>query len=286
MDQWGKRLILFFFVFYLIIGSFFYFYTGVVASNQDFDFHFKRLNGLDDGREYSPLYHLLFLPFGFNPLVFYAVNILFICVIIPILIYGIARTHWSILAYFCGVALPHMWVYSSTFPHMITFVLLLVYFNYRKNVKVFFVCAVLASFMHSRGLELFLVIGFLEIFCFYFKKMVFRAPAVGFLMYDSLNSIPKLIMIPLIYITIPVLVYGLKKIEAFYALLIPFSFFLATIDFRGITLAQLVLVLSCGPNLKELDDKTKNMILVLFLFMFCYYVGEFVMGSWKMIIFN
>jgi len=105
-------------------------------------------------------------------------------------------------------------------------------------------------------------------------------------MYDKVDTLPDIVMIFLIHISAPVIVYGLKKIDSLYALMIPFAIYLTFVDIRAMSIIQLLLVINFGKNIPELHSKTKKMIILLFIFMFGFYILEFVMGSWKMIIYN
>ena len=294
--SWVNRIIVLFCLMYCAFGTFNYLNYGVVANNQDWVFHFGQARGepiessywsvmpQPPNTSYQPLYHWLFSFFSFNELAFYFANVLLVCGLIPFLLVKKWPSIWVVLIYFCGISLPHQFLYASTFPNALILVFFLVYLL-KRNWLSWIVLTILAFFTHGFGLYLFLVIGFLEVG----KWLTSGYWSVGWLQQAQMSwhnfGILLLSALPL-----PVIYFGFKQVnkkgEIFFGGLVLISFIASFFEFRALCIAQ---VLLCGLAGLQLEKESKKIQAGFALFLFaelCFYVLEFVFGTWKFIVFN
>jgi len=295
-DKKSAVLILAFFLFYFCFGFYNFSQLGQVNNTQDFLFHYGTSKGIDSennywnsflsppNHDYPPAYHFITQFFAFNELVFYSVNLILIIVIIPLLILQLTKTCWSTILYFCGISFSHMAIFGATYPLMLVFTLVLIYFNYRKNPLVFVVLMYLAGLTHSKGIIIFFLILLAEILTYSIKQNALLG--IGWLHQDVLDSPQKLVYALLFHLPIPLLYFGWKNKNWFYWILLTFGLLASFIEFRAIGLSQLTLLILASKPIQKTKNKVKLGLLLFLTFQTLYYILEFCLGTQKLILLN
>lgn len=275
-------LILLFFILYLAFGLFNYASFGIVNNGQDFKFHFEKLNGIGSGN-YSPLYYLIFFPFGFNEFVFYLVNLLIIVVLIPFLIFKFSKAFYSVLCYFMAVPLAHMMIYGATYPQALILVLLLIYLIFRKNYPLLVFFWILASLLHSKGFYLFAIVFMAELIEARLKSGKVFFPVV--FLKESTLSLHTAFQAFFTLLPAPFIYFALKAAKSnFYLILVLTSIISSFFELRALAIAELIVAVFLGVYLKTADWRIKVPILVACFFYLLWYVSDFGLGTFKMII--
>jgi len=272
-----------FFFFYFAIGVFNFSNFGVVNNSVDFFIHWGKVNDLSFHLEYPSFYHFVFQVFNSSQLLFYGINLLVICVLIPVLLFVLTKTYWSSVLYFCGVSIPHLFIYASTFPQALVFVLILIYLINRKNWLVFGVTGLLACCLHRHGVYLFGLILVAEGVEFVFNRLKNRfAPyvALGVQKFDSL-------FVTLFYlvtqISLVVFLFGRNIVfNIFYLVFcfVPICFL--NYDARIISVTSLGLIIVASPMIAK--SKHKWLIGLILFFYLLFFLLEFVVGTTKMLL--
>jgi len=278
---WGLIIL-----FYFCISFFLYLNYGFPNGGQDFLFHYAVSSGdlkpalifysVEQLSAYPPFYHWLFSPFAFNPFVYWFAGFSILFGAIPFLIYKITKLDYSILVYFGGVSFAHWNIYTAVFPSAFVFMLLLVYFYYRKEYPWLWpFLAFFASISHKSGFMLFLLVGVAEIVNFYAKNKIFP---FAFMLQDQLsfNSLYSafIVQFPLPEV-LGVSVELYRRKACFYAILFMAGFVVsATSDLRALQLSQLVGVIFFSFYFQT--SSHKKAILVFLAFMFCFYLLVYV----------
>lgn len=265
------------FCLYLLIGVLNYSIVGTPNNTNDFIFHYnKTFNGYTPEvakyyteksfNEYPNLYHLItgkLLPN--HLLIFWVFNLGLIVLLIPFLIYLIAKT-WGVIIYFAGVSFPYMAIYSAIYPNIVVIILMLVYFKIRK-IWALIPIGVLMIFMHNKGIYLLLIIIIAEIIYFLYKKST-KKFNVAFLNLMRVDSMPVLIKLLLTDLNFWLVLKSFKTMNFFY-----FTIFLASlsfifVDFRAVCIAQIVLCVVLGQqfNTQTPNKNYKYLFIILFIF--------------------
>lgn len=291
MDRRILLIILLFFSYFFLIGLFNFFSFGVVNGGQDFFFHFSAINGDTSlNPDYPFFYHFLFSYFGFSQIVFYLVNVFVIAVLIPLLVFKLTKTFWGVVFYFCGVSLPHIWLFGATYPQALVFVFLLVYFLNRKNVVVFGLMGFLSVLTHASGFGLFVLVGVFEIISYFVRFFVFEKYEKGvlkkikyfYLIFPAkINNLVMLVFFLFAHNSVIVLYYAFKSLKLFYLGLAFVSVWLSQTDFRIASLAQICFLISASGEITKLSKKKKFFIVVLLFVQLAYFVLDFGVGTVK-----
>lgn len=270
-----------FLIFYFALGVFNFSIFGQVNNTIDFFIHWNKLSDLSFHPEYPLLYHFVFQIFSQNQLLFYGANLLIICLIIPILLFLITKTHWSTVLYFCGISLPHVWLYGATFPQALVFMLILVYLANRKNPFVYLFCLFLASLLHRHGAYLFFLIFFGEIISWIITKIqekYFPAVVLGTQKFDSF---PVILFYLVTQISIPIFIFARKIFQnVFYLILAVVPVLFLNYDARLISVAQLSLLVVASPEIAK--SKHKFLIGFILFFYLIFFLLEFAVGTTKL----
>jgi len=267
---------------YLFIGIFNFSNFGLVNNSVDWDVHWNKVNDLDYHEGYPSTYHFLFQVFNSSQLFFYGVNLIVICFLIPLLLFLITKTYWSSILYFCGVSLPHVWIYGSTFPQAIIFTLILFYLLNRKNPYVFFGCFVLASILHRHGIYLFALVFGAEIIEFifnkYLKEKLYLFVVLGV---EKFNYIHEYLFFLFMNVSFPVLIFSRSIVKnIFYLVLAIVPFFLLNYDARILSVTQLAFLVIASPKIAKSEHKWLiSFILFWYLILF---LLEFAVGTTKL----
>ena len=246
-------IILVFFTFYSVFGALNYLEFGTPNNSNDFYFHFFKAKGeyspmlethysLQDFQKYPSLFHVLFTPFTANTFVFYLALMVLICVLIPIIIYGINSKWFSVLLYFTVVSLPHMVIYNATYAQALVIVWLLAYILLRKKSKLFYLLfLVLAWLTHREGIILFAIVGFIELLAMFKQKFALMVILQGV----NTRAFPNLVEIFVLHLN-PVVWWLLLKSKKnfFYNALIVVGFVVTWFDSRTIFISQIGIILS------------------------------------------
>lgn len=272
-----------FLLFYLTLGVVNYSNFGQVNNTIDFDIHWNKIADLNFHPEYPSTYHFIFQIFSQDQLLFYGVNLLIICLIIPILLFLITKTYWSVILYFCGVSLPHVWLYGATFPQAFIFMLILFYLANRKNPFVYVFWFVFASLLHRHGVYLFALIGVAEIIHWFFgriKEKYFPAVVLGV---QKFYSIPVLLFYLVTQISLPIFIF-IKNIykDVFYLFLAIIPILFLNYDARLISVTQIVLVIVASPEIAKSNHK--YLICFILFFYLIFFLLEFAVGTTKLFI--
>jgi len=141
-------------------------------------------------------------------LLFYGISLIIVCFITPILLFLITKTHWSSILYFCGISLPHVWIYGSTFPQAFVFMLILIYLANRKNPYVYGGGLILASLVHRHAYQLFALILCAEVIEFIFNKYLKEKLALFVVLgVEKFNSVFEYLFYFLMSVSFPVLYF-------------------------------------------------------------------------------
>lgn len=278
-------LCLLFFCFYFFIGLNDLNVFGKINNGQDFSFHFTAIEDKNFS-EYPPLYHLIFLPFVFNELSFYALNLFLILFFIPLLLFKLTKNFFSVLTYFVLTNLPHLMIFGATFPQALIIIFFLIYLNYRKNFVAFFLFLFLASITHKQGLTLFFAVGLIELIVFFYENFKLKFDQVfcsgGFLIGSQIDSFKDVFAVFTSFVPLPLIYFSRKAFfDSFYFLLICFSFLAGIFfDIRALWLAQIVLSLNF-----VLPEKKKGFLLLIFFYCL-FFLFNFVLPTIKMIALN
>ena len=272
-----------FLLFYLVLGIFNYSNFGLVNNSIDFDIHWNKLSDLNYFPDYPSAYHFIFQIFSQDQLLFYGMNLLIICLIIPILLFLITKTHWSTILYFCGISLPHVWLYGSTFPQAFIFMLILIYLLNRKNPIIFAFTFSLASLFHRHGMYLFTLIFCAEIVAFIFHKTQEKYFPVVTLGVQKFDSIPVFLFYLITQISLPIFFFARKIYQDFFYLIlavVPILFL--NYDARLISVSQVALLIVASPEIAK--SKHKYFIgFILFLYLI-FFLLEFAVGTTKLLL--
>lgn len=284
MDGSSKVLVISyaFLFFYLFVGIFNFSVFGLVNNSVDWDVHWNKVNDLEYHADYPSAYHFLFQVFNSSQLLFYAVNLIIVCFLIPILLFLITKTHWSAILYFCGVSLPHVWIYGSTFIQALLFALILIYFLNRKKVFVFSFCFLVASIFHRHGFYLFGLILFAEIIDFVFNRFLKDKLALFVVLgVEKFVYWYEYLFFFFINISFPVLIFSRKIFQnIFYLVLVLVPLFFLNYDARILSVVQLVLLVVASPMIAE--SKHKWLISFILFFYLVFFLLEFVVGTTKL----
>lgn len=172
-------LILIFFIAYASFGIFNYYNYGTPNATNDFTFHFYKargecpkelqgLYGVNCSSDYPPLFHLIFNIFSGNELFFYAVMVVLITILVPLMLFNITGNELSVFLYFLGIALPHAIIYNATYPELLILIYLLAYIYIRRKTNINkWLCLIILislSFLtHRYGAILFTAIILIEL---------------------------------------------------------------------------------------------------------------------------
>jgi len=276
-------LIIIFLLFYSFFGTFNLNEYGKINNSQDFSFHFNTIK-TKNFSNYPPLYHFLFSVIPLNELQFYLINLILICVVIPLLIFSITKKAYSVAVYFCLTSLPHTLIYGATYPHTLILIFFLLYL---KNKKLFFPLLILATLTHKSGLMLFISIFLIELIILFYENFKLKMDSVflstGFLIGTKITGIKEIILILTNLIPLP-LIYFSKTIKDNKLLLLIsiLSLITATLnDIRAISIMQTALIL----NFKMKKEIIKPM-LILFSVLTIYYLINYGIATIKLIIFT
>ena len=177
-----------------------------------------------------------------------------------------------------------MAIFGATYPLMLVFTLVLIYFNYRKNPLVFVVLMYLAGLTHSKGIIIFFLILLAEILTYSIKQNALLG--IGWLHQDVLDSPQKLVYALLFHLPIPLLYFGWKNKNWFYWILLTFGLLASFIEFRAIGLSQLTLLILASKPIQKTKNKVKLGLLLFLTFQTLYYILEFCLGTQKLILLN
>jgi len=270
-----------FLLFYLALGIVNYSNFGQVNNSIDFFIHWNKLSDLNFHPEYPSAYHFVF-QFAFqDQLLFYGLNLLLICLIVPILLFLITKTHWSAILYFCGISLPHVWLYGATFPQAFIFMLILFYLANRKNPFVYVFGFIFASLFHRHGAYLFALILVAEAIHWLFGKVkdkYFPAVVLGT---QSFDSIPVLLFYLITQISLPIFIFARRIYQnIFYLVLAVVPILFLNYDARLISVTQIALLIVASP---EIAKSKHNYLLGFILFFYLiFFLLEFAVGTTKM----
>ena len=289
-----------FFLFYICFGAWNYVSYDKVNNTQDFDFHFKRVQGIDENPKYLPGYHAIFSLFGWNQFLFYSANVFLICVLIPILLYLLKNNWWVVAIYFCGIPLAHQLLYGATYPQALVLVFFLAYLVYRKRFGMhpgaLIWLTIAATLTHNLGLALFSIIWLLESLSIIFKKsglekhieeFIGKYGAVGWIGPSQMIGLKGAIELFFFQLPIPVLIYGFSGLKSlFYAVLVIVSIAGTPFDFRAISIAQLILVFGTSEAIKGKSKKIKVGFVIFLIAQVAFYLLDYGLGTWKYIVLN
>ena len=273
-----------FLFFYLAIGIFNFSNFGLVNNSVDWDVHWNKVNDLNYSPSYPSAYHFLFNIFDSSQLLFYGVSLIIVCFLIPILLFLVTKTHWSAILYFCGISLPHVWIYGSTFPQAFVFMLILIYLANRKNPFVFLSGLILASLVHRHGAQLFALILCAEIIEFIFNKYLKEKLSLFVVLgVEKFNSIFEYLFYFLMNISFPVLIFSRSIIKnIFYLVLAVVPLFLLNYDARLLSVTQLALLIIASPKIAKSEHKWL-ISFILFWYLLLFLLG-FAVGTSKLFI--
>lgn len=272
-----------FLFFYLVIGIFNFSNFGIVNNSVDFFIHWNKVVDLSFHSEYPAFYHFLFQVFNSSQLFFYGVNLVLICVLIPILLFVLTKTFWSSVLYFCGVSIPHLFIYACTFPQAVVFVLILIYLINRKNWVVFGITGLLVCLLHRHGLALFGLILVAEVVEFLFNKYKNRFVPYVALGVQKFDSIFVLFFYLVTQISLVVFLFGRGIVSNVFYLVfcfVPICFL--NYDARIISVTSLGLIIVASPMIAK--SKHKWLIGLILFFYLLFFLLEFVVGSVKMLV--
>jgi len=284
-------LILVFFIFYSVFGYINYTNYGIINNSQDFDFHWKKIQGLTT-ESYPALHHTIFSVFAFNELTYYLANIFLITIIIPLFLFKLNKNFWVVFIYFFAVNLPHVLIYGATYPQALILVFFLIYLNNRYNFKLLILLMILAKFTHKSGSILFFGILIFEFFYVTFGDLIKKSfningflPA-GYLLGTRLNDLRQFCSLIFLALPLPIIYFAFKKLKenAFYIFLVFFSFIAAIInDFRAISIAQIILISCASYGIKNKSKKIKIGFILFALIQFIYYFLVYILGTTRLI---
>lgn len=286
-----KALILIsaFFLLYLVFGAFNYLNYGIINNGQDWAFHFDRINGIDDGRNYPSLYHYIFSYFK-DPFLFYVANLILILVLTPVILFLITEKFETLAVYFMAVPLVHMEIFGATFPQAFVILLLLLYILNRLNITLFFVLLFLATYSHSKGSILFFGILLIELAIIFFKN--FKPHYFVFLNPDklSLESLGHYLMVllpvPLLYFAFKEFQTKAHEIYAFFGALLVLSVIGSFIDIRAVCIAQLMLCFLVGEQFFKMKGNLRKGFWLLIIVLLIWNLYDYGLGTWKLIYYN
>jgi hypothetical protein len=265
---------LLFTLFYLGFSSFLFLEFGTPNNGSDFDNHWNAINGKLI-ENYPSGYHSLFHYFNENKELFFAVNVVLICFVLPMLLFKFTKTWWVTITYFLATGLAHQWLSNATFPQALVFILIAVYLLNRKNWLILLLCGLLAGAIHRQGLMIFIAILAAELFEILINKIKNKEllPGVAVLQGSTL-SLKMLPCIFLLQLTLPLLILGRKIIKDYFLLfLAAVGLLMCFFDLRTISLTQFVLIIVAAQGLKDSPHK-KTWVPILLIY-----------GTWLILIF-
>lgn len=264
-------LILIFLMFYSFFGYFNLINFGKINNSQDFNFHFNTIK-TKNFNDYPPLYHFVFSLIPLNEFQFYFINLILICIVIPLLLFKITKKSIVVAGYFCLTSLPHILIFGATFPHTLILIYFLIYLIEK---RLLLLLIVLAMFTHKSGLLFFLAIIVIEflITIYNYKKIQYNNFfPVFYLVGERLDTIKNYIIVLLNSVPIP-LIYFSRKIlfKPFFLFISLIALFTAiTNDIRAITIIQICLLLNF-----EATKKQEKLLIKLFFVYTIYYLINF-----------
>lgn len=256
-------------IFYLVFSSFFFFEFGTPNNGSDFDNHWKAING-DLIKGYPSGYHSLFKYFNGNKELFFGVNIILICFVLPMLLFKLTKTWLVTIIYFLATGLVHQWLFNATFPQATIFILITIYLLNRKNWLVLLLCGLLAGSIHRQGLMIFIAILGAEIFESIINKIKNKEllPEVAVLQGATINQ-SMLFPIFFLQLTLPLLILGRKILQNYFLLFLAIvGLLMSYLDLRTISLTQFVLIIVAAQGLKDSTHK-KTWFSILLLYGTC-----------------
>jgi hypothetical protein len=267
-----------FLFFYFALGVFNFNTFGLVNETIDFDVHWNKINDLDYKPDYPMGYHFIFQFFSSSQLFFYSINLFLICIIIPYLLFCITKTHWSAILYFCGISLPHAWLYGATFPQVLVFALLLFYLANPKNPFVYVFGFIFATLVHREGNYLFALVLFAEIVAFFVLKVQRKCFPVTILGVQKFGSIPLFLFYLITQISFPIFIFARKIYKnIFYLILAIVPLLFLNHDARIISVTQIVLLIVASPEIAK--SKHKWLIGFILFFYLIFFLLEFAVGT-------
>jgi len=264
-------LILIFFLFY----SFFGFYNltefGKINNSQDFNFHFNTIQNKDFSN-YPPLYHFVLSLIPLTAFQFYLINLILICVIIPLLLFKITKKSLNVIGYFCLTSLPHILIFGATFPHALVLVFFLIYLIEK---RLFPLLIILATLTHKSGLMLFIGITGIEVLLslWDYKKIKFDSFfSVFYLLGERLDTFKNAITVLLNAVPLPLIYFSKKIIDNPLLLFLSITALITAIttDIRAISIIQISLLLSFQTTKKQ-----EKLLIKLFAVYTIYYLINF-----------
>jgi hypothetical protein len=291
-------LIIFFFFFYSVFGFWLLESTGKISNSGDFLFHYAKISG-ETVHDYRPLYSIIFSIFNSSPFVFYLANLLLITILIPIVLFLIARSAWAILIYFCGISFVHMTLFNATYPAALMMLLFTSYLYLREHFRLnkfylIFGLMFIGYFIHSYGAPLFFAILITELLFEFFqfyeidwnpKKPISSAPVVlaADIMKLDFNHILNLFfnLLP-----IQIIYFGIKKLNVFEAFLCIASFITTFLDIRAVIVAEILLCIAAS---REIKGRNRNLKIAFCLFLamqLLFYLVSYCFETWKIIVLN
>jgi len=282
-----------FFAFFLGFGAYNYFSFGVVNNSIDFAVHWGKVQDLTKYPVYPGGYHVLFSVFDSSELLFYIANIALICLIVPSLLYFGTKTWWATLIYFCGVSLPHLWIYGATYPQAFVFTLLIIYLLNRKKPLIFALCTMLASVVHKEGVYLFALILVAEVFEYLANKVwacikpkmglgEFSLAGAVVLRVQKFNDIWQLLFFLVTQISLPIWFFGKTVFKKpFWLVLVIAPLFLLQIDARLISITQLALIFVTAPEIAK--SKHKKIVIALLGIQLVFFLLDFGLATQSLI---
>lgn len=284
----AAAIILFFFSVYILFGFYNYSTFGIVNNAQDFAFHWNRINGIDSTPDYPKGYHALFSIFKENQFAFYAANIILIIVLIPILLFIIAKNAWAVLIYFCGIPLAHQLIYSGTYPQAAIILLFLLYLAFfRKNFYALIGFLIVASFIHKMGSMLFFLVFAAEALSVFKPAMVDSLLATGLLLPSKFSQLSDFIELFLFQLPVPIIYFAIRKMKDFTLAIVAIVSIVGTaVDFRVISIAQVIFAMYCSKGIIEKNNKVKFGFILFLGIMLIYYLLDYAWGTWKYIVWN
>ena len=284
-------IIYLFLILYLAFGAFNYLDTGKINHNQDFDFHFKNAQGIQE-HSYKELYNGLFQYFGFNQFVFYAINVFLIIVLIPFFLFLLNKNYWNVIIYFFGVSFAHQTIYGATFPSALIILFFLIYLNNRWNWFLLMILTGLSYYTHSKGIYLFLAIWIAELLYIVVLPKILpklkqnladvkRFAPVVFMQQMNMNTWQNSLWLFFINAPLPMLYFGLRKMRDFFLwFMISVSILGAIfIDYRTICILQIILCYSVGEQVPKLSKKIKVGLCIYLLLQLGFYLLDYLGGT-------
>jgi len=258
--------------------------SGKYFNSNDFYFHFYKANGncytdkysLKACENYPPLYHWIAGPFSNSKIEFIYFNFLIICLIIPLIMYQITKSHWTFFIYFAS-GLPFILFYASIFAQAFLCVLFALLLR-SKTIKISdFIIFFLGALVHSKGVWVLAPVLFYKLFCFYKEGKGIIYPVITLIQSPpDLGAFLKVIPPPIWPF---ILTLGLPEIIliVFYAVA---SFILA--DFRAILFIPLLLSVFLPKQIEKAPPGLKILTVLGLALFTCLQFALFITDTLKM----